>query len=166
MKNKITYNISQEFDLVMIQDKSQRYYIENRIIAQIKWYDSKAIKLQQKYKISLKTLAIISISIPVLTLFSYKYIIKVLIAIIGSISSVISYFVSVDSCKELWLRYRSNCELLKSELHKYLSCSNSFTQKEFNIFVSKCEDCFTSEFLSWKDTQSSTNTQFSSSIGS
>lgn len=161
-----TYDVADEFNLDIITDESQRYYIEHRIIAQIKWYDSKAIKLQSKYKKLLISLAILTATVPVLTFLSDLLVIKILIALIGASSSVISYVISVNSYKELWLRYRCNCELLKSELHKYLCCSDTFDKDNFNAFVKRCEDCLTGEFLSWKDNQSNTDHQFSSSTSS
>lgn len=166
MSNKNAYDVAKEFNLSIIQDEMQRSYIENRIISQIKWYDSKAIKLQSNYKKLLIALAILTATIPVLTFLSDLLIIKFLIAVIGAASSVISYVISINSYKELWLRYRCNCELLKSELHKYLCCSNTFDKNNFNAFVKRCEDCLTDEFLSWKDNQSNTDHQFSSSTSS
>ena len=165
-KSQDTYDVTKEFDLNIILDNHQRMYIENRVIAQIKWYDSKAVRLQRTYKTLLISVAILTAMVPVLTFLSDLLIIKIIIALMGSSSSVMSYIISINSYKELWLRYRCNCELLKSELHKYLCCADTSKNDNFDAFVEKCEDCLTSEFLSWKDNQTDINNQFSSSTSS
>lgn len=63
VKRKSVYDLTKEFDLDVIADTWQRSYIENRIIAQIKWYDDKAIKSQKYYKRFVITSSILSAGI-------------------------------------------------------------------------------------------------------
>lgn len=149
--------MADEFNLDNNISKEQKHYIEHRVLAQIQWYDQKAISCQKLYK-RLSYISIILTSIiPVISLFGEYWVIKVLIALASAIASVLSYVISINTFKELWIQYRSNCELLKSELHKFLNKIGIYNiqdiYKRFDLFCSNCENCFVKEFASWKISQ-------------
>ncbi len=149
---KQKYDISQEFNLKNLSSE-EKDYIENRVINQIKWYDSKAIHTQKYYK-SLSIFSfVLSSSIPLLVLMDNKISEKYIVAFIGAIVSIISYIINICSYKDLWIKYRTNCELLKSKLQLYLYYHNSsknHSSVEFQNFVLECEKFFSDEFLSWE----------------
>lgn len=139
----------------MENDKA-RQYIENRVIEQINWYNSKSIHNQSIYK----RLSIISIimsgSIPVFTLVSdFNWIIKLIIAIISSGVTIISTINSLFNYKEIWGEYRTNCEILKSNLYLYFARQGEFEgfedEQAFNRLVGICEKQIMEEFIGWKN---------------
>lgn len=158
IKNEINpYNIADEFNIDTVTNDEHKHYIKNRVLAQIKWYDKKAIDCQKRYKqLSCVSIVLTSI-IPVLTILGQYTIIKILIAIVSAIVSVISYIITINTYKELWVQYRSNCELLKSELHKFLNKIGDYDTQDINnsfeLFCCNCENCFVKEFISWQTSQ-------------
>lgn len=157
-KEKVNaYNIADEFNIDTAINEDHRHYIKNRVLAQIKWYDKKAIDCQKRYKqLSCINIALTSI-IPVLTILGQYTGIKILIAIASAVVSVISYMITINTYKELWVQYRSNCELLKSELHKFINKIGDYKTQDiydrFELFCYNCENCFVEEFVSWQTSQ-------------
>lgn len=159
---KEKYDISQEFNLKNLAPE-EKCYIENRIISQIKWYDSKAIYAQKYYKkLSLCSFVLSSV-IPIIALTNNHVTEKYIVAVISAIVSIMTYILNLYSYKDLWIKYRTNCELLKSKLQLFLYNKSSLknnSSTEFQNFVDECEKCFSDEFLSWESLnkdQSSTN---------
>ena len=101
---------------------NEHNYIEERIIKQIKWYDSKSVKCQKRYMTCMVVIIIVNGTIPVITLSTAligELWQKVLITILSSSVTVLTAVVSLRNWRDLWIQYRSNCEVLKSNLHKY-----------------------------------------------
>lgn len=120
-------------------DENIKNYIEERLIKQIKWYDSSARLKQTKYKRLVISSIIATSIIPILSLFT-TYTIGVafatIIAILSSTSSVLLSIANLCEFQKLWIQYRSNCEILKSILHRYFTGANEFLGK--NGIVKKC----------------------------
>lgn len=98
--------------------------------------------------------------------FQFNVIVKVIIAILSGSVSVISSMLAINNSKELWIRYRSNCEILKSLLHRYYTNSKEFNleseEEQFQHLVEISEQYLTKEFIDWasifnKPNQSSIN---------
>lgn len=159
----VAYNIIDEFNIDTTINEEHKHYITNRVLSQIKWYDKKAIDYQKKYKQLSYVSVILTSIIPVLTILGQYTGIKILIAIVSATASVISYMITINTYKELWVRYRSNCELLKSELHKFLNKIGEYKTQNiydrFELFCYNCENCFVGEFISWQTTQHKTKTK-------
>lgn len=149
---KTMYNIQDEFNLDTL-DIYETSYITDRVLAQIKWYDNKAKKMQYKYKKFSILSFCLSSAIPILALINSPFLSKIIVAILGAIISIINYILNICTYKELWVKYRTNCEILKSKLHLYLN-KQVRNQENFIDFVCECEKCFTNEFDSWNDIQS------------
>lgn len=150
MKNT-NYNISSEFNLDLLKTY-EKSYINNRVIKQMEWYDNKALSMQSHYKkLSILSFCLSSV-IPILALIQSSFVNKIIVAILGSAVSIINYILNICTYKDLWVKYRTNCELLKSRLHLYLNLQER-NQEKFNEFVQECETCFTDEFNSWNDIQ-------------
>lgn len=137
----------------------QKDYLEKRVLDQIKWYDSKAKFNQEKYKqISIATF-IISSLIPILTLFGETLIIKIAIAVAASSVSILTYVLNINTYKDLWIQYRVNCEMLKSEAVKFANKIPPYnTELAFNKFVENCEQYFTKEFSKWQNITNQSST--------
>lgn len=139
-------------------DEFEKICIEQRLINQIIWYDTSAIKKQSMYKGLMICTIIFTAIIPILSLFtSFKYglIATVLIALLSTSSSAILSILNLCEYRNLWVEYRSNCEMLKSILHRYFMKSNEFNvpDKKVNLdlLISSCEEYMTKEFQTWAE---------------
>lgn len=152
--SSVEYSVSNEFQYENIKDETANSYIKNRILVQIDWYDKKSIQAQKKYKILSVSSVIITALIPIATLLlnlnSINLLIQILIALLSSAATVISGILALCKYKELWVQYRSNCELLKSVLHRFYTKSGEFSNKSdetsFELLVCCCEQYLTKEF--------------------
>lgn len=144
--------IKNEFNLNNLSE-DELCYIKNRLLPQIEWYNNKAENMQKYYKI----MSIISFSlsalIPFIVLFNDDFFTKIITSLIGVTISIINYIINIQEYKDLWLKYRSSCEILKSQLHIYLN-SNQINKEEF---ICQCERYFTDEFTSWYNSKKSNN---------
>lgn len=156
---KDNYIISQyEKYLSEIDDIKKEVYIKTRVIDQIAWYDKKAADKQKRYKmysiISITLTAIIPV-ISIYTGFKYGIVASTLIALFGAIATIISAAINLCEYQKLWIEYRSNCEILKSLLHKYFTGVGVFSdlneEERFNMLVEMTEDYLIMEFKSWSN---------------
>lgn len=165
----LSYSVKNEYKYEKYNNETINHYIDDRLLAQIDWYDSKSITYQKMYKRLTIVSTILSATIPIFTLaldFECEIIFKFIIAIISSIISIISSILAINKYKELWVQYRTNCELLKSILHRYYTHTGEFSlnnNNNFETLVLSCESYFTKEFNSWSNIY---NNQASSSTGS
>lgn len=152
------YSPSSNFqDYLSVFDTNfEKWYIKNRILDQIDWYNKKAVQAQSDFKHWSVASIVLSAIIPILTLLSDMLScrgINILIAIISSGVTVISAILSLYHFQDLWVRYRSNCEILQSILHRYLTRTGEFqnlsVSEAFNILVVSCEEYMTKEFQTW-----------------
>lgn len=148
---KVTDNFRSYLDAVA--PDNQKSYVKYRIMDQIDWYNSKACRSQKLFKSWMITSVILSAIIPVLTLFAECIVAKILIAIFSSAITAISAVISLYHWRELWVQYRSNCELLQSILHCYFTRAGEFhglhDDEAFQRLVDRCEEYMTKEFRSW-----------------
>lgn len=153
--NKPKYSSKDNFQpyLEQISDNFEKCYIENRVLNQISWYSSKASKNQTFFKRWMMVSIILSSSIPVFTMLSDYFFAKILITVISSSITVISSIISLYHFQDLWVKYRSTCEILKSILHRYFTHTGEFEKIPhdfaFNILVMSCEEYMTKEFQTW-----------------
>ena len=94
--------------------------------------------------------------IPVATLLTeYGIAIRILIVSISSAAVAINAILALCSYRELWVQYRSSCELLKSILYRYFNHSGEFRpiadqpDQCAQLLVTLCEEHSTKEFQSW-----------------
>lgn len=127
-------------------------YIEDRVNDQIKWYDSKSIKTQRKYKIYKGITIITSAFIPILSFTNIpgqgtQY----LVAFLGAIITISEGFISLNKYSENWIRYRSICETLKQEKFMYLNESGVYSEEDsnFSFFVERIETIISQENVNW-----------------
>lgn len=136
----------------------EKNYIVGRLINQIIWYDTKAIEKQKKYKFLTIASIILTAAIPVLALFTnfdYGIVATVLITLFGTVSSAILSIINFCEFHKLWIQYRSNCEILKSILHRYFIQGKETSEKgkesNLNLLILNCESYMVKEYRSWAD---------------
>lgn len=133
-----------------------RYYVEERVVRQIQWYDKKSSANQASYKKAMVVSIILGALIPVLTLL-YDVLpplaVKIVITLLGTGVAVVSAINALYKYKDLWVQYRTYCEILKSILHRYLTCCGEYKGKKpelaFSMFVDSCEEYMTKEYQVW-----------------
>lgn len=152
------YEINLPFDINCYSEKEQAY-LQNRLLDQIRWYDKKANFNQKCYKRCSITAFIISALIPVFTLLGECLFIKLLIAISSAIASIINYIINISTYKDLWIQYRMNCEMLKSEVSKFANKIPPYnSDTAFELLVENCEQYFTKEFSKWQNNTNQSST--------
>lgn len=160
-KAKDDYNLQKEFQYPKVKDEFINNYIENRLLAQIRWYSEKSQKCQINYKNLSVCSCILSTCLPFFIMLSeenYTLFIRLIIAALGGSVTIISFILSITNDKELWVKYRSSCELLKSLLHEYYTNSGRFSycnteEEKFQYLVDDSESLLTEEFKSWATMQ-------------
>lgn len=78
-----------------------------------------------------------------------------MISIASAGSAVLLSILYLCEYRNLWIEYRSSCEILKSILHRYFTQTNEFkttdNNKRFKLLVSTCEEYMTKEFQTWTE---------------
>lgn len=139
-----------------MENSPLKTYIEKRVLDQIIWYDQKSVEKQTRFKKLTIVNIILNAIIPIVVLFSdYGILIKALVTGLSSSAGAINAIVALCEFKDLWIQYRSNCELLKSTLHRFFLKSGEFRHIAddqsalMDALVASCEEYFTKEFQSW-----------------
>ena len=155
-KNESDIRIQFQPYLQKIPDTTIKIYIQNRVIEQINWYATKSVEKQRRFKQLSIITVLLNATIPVVTFLSeYGITIRILIVSISSAAVAINAVLSLCSYKELWVQYRSSCELLKSILYRYFNRSGELRLIADNpeqcaqMLVTLCEEHITKEFQSW-----------------
>lgn len=153
------YSIDEEFrkSLSLFPDGPAKNYIVDRLIRQIVWYDTKALGAQRRFQRWSMVSFFCSLMLPVLTILSTHssciVLYQILVAVIGAIITISSTLSARNRYLDLWTNYRSNCEILKSILHRYLTGTSEFYKKSedeaLDLLVSECEEYLVREFETW-----------------
>jgi len=152
------YSVRNEYNSYFedLNDAKLKSYINERILGQIDWYDRKSIYNQKIYKRSMIISIILSALIPIVTIFAdfpITLLSKIIIASLSSCVTVISAVNALCKYRDLWIQYRTNCEILKSVLHRYFTRSGEFggqTEVASNLLlVDVCENYLSKEFQAW-----------------
>ena len=134
---------------------SDEQYIEERIIDQLNYYNQRACKYKFLYFLFNILNITFSVSIPVLTILSTgtkELLIKVLIAVLGSLITLSTSILSLCKFHELWMTYRSASEKLKSFLYLYMTKTSPYnTDQSFSLFASDCENIMMQTNTLWLD---------------
>lgn len=139
----------------LLSDDKEREYICNRIEEQILYYDNKSKYYKNCYRFITVVSLLASSCIPIMTVIISEYIsIKIIIAILASIVTVMTSLEALFGFKNLWIQYRISCEQLKSITFLYITQNGIYSklshEEAFNKYVTICEDYFANEFDSWK----------------
>lgn len=138
-----------EFDFWLngMTNENMKNYIKYRIIKQIDWFEVKGRYCKNKYQSFMFASIIISSVIPVLSIFADgSVLMKTVIAILGSVVSVIGSYITLQNFKELWVEYVSKKSILQNMLYMYFNCRGDFDiedEKERNgKLIDTCENYF------------------------
>lgn len=102
---------------------------------------------------------IISTTIPILALLGENLAVKIITAVAGAAVSIITYIININTYKDLWVQYRMNCEILKSEAIKFKNKIPPYNSEEaFSILVNNSEQYFTKEFSKWQNITNQSST--------
>ena len=145
----ITKRNNDEFDFWInsMADENMKNYIKYRIIKQIDWFEVKGRYCKNKYQRFMFASIIISSVIPVLSIFADgSVLMKTVIAILGSVVSVIGSYITLQNYKELWGEYVGKKSILQNMLYMYFNCRGDFDiedEKERNgKLIDTCESYF------------------------
>lgn len=130
-------------------------YMEDRVEAQIKWYDEKSQKAQKYYKIYQIIEILLAASIPILSGYANSSVaIAVIVGIAGALIAIIESITKLYRFHENWIQYRSTCELLRYQKYLFVTRSapyNPDTETIENIFVRNIENIISAENNQWKN---------------
>lgn len=139
-----------------MENSPLKTYIEERVIDQIIWYNQKSKKAQTRFKQLTVASIILNAIIPIFVLLSdYSIFFKLLVAGLSSSAGAINAIVALCGYKDLWIRYRSSCELLKSTLYRFFLKTGEFRHSAddqsalMETLAVSCEEYFTKEFQTW-----------------
>lgn len=145
----ITKRNNDEFDFWInsIADENMKNYIKYRIVKQIDCFEVKGRYCKNKYQRFMFASIIISSVIPVLSIFADgSVLMKTVIAILGSVVSIIGSYITLQNYKELWGEYVSKKSILQNMLYMYFNCRGDFDiedEKERNgKLIDTCESYF------------------------
>lgn len=126
-------------------------YIEQRVDAQINWYDRKSQTNQRAYK-WLRVYEITAAAmIPFLSGYSDRSEVKFSVGLIGVTIAIVSGALALYHLQENWVQYRSASEALKSEKYLYLTQAPPYdTDQAFELFVQKVEALISKENSGWQ----------------
>lgn len=155
------YEAREEFAAYIghIKDEQVRIYIIDRVLRQIHWYDKKGSSNKSGFKYAMVISIILSALIPVFTLLAdspYELTVKIVITALSSCITAISAVSALYRFRELWVQYRTYCEILKSVLHRYFTLCGEFQglheKDAFPVLVASCEQYMTKEYQVWATT--------------
>lgn len=127
------------------------WYMDNRVVDQIRWYCKKASKYKKLYFSFIIADIVLSAMIPFLALFidvwgKANY----LIAFIGSVVTIISGVISTFQYQKKWIEYRTTAETMKHTQYLYLTKTEPYNRDDcFSIFVQNIESLISSENTNW-----------------
>ncbi len=121
----------------------QQAYIDKRILPQIEYYDRTAIKNRSWY-FSLQTIAVIAAAfVPVVIAFDAD---DAWPALLGGASAVIAGLLTLFKSQEEWVKTRSTCENLRSQLALFQA---GVSPPKFREFAENCERIMEAERGQW-----------------
>jgi len=135
----------------------EEYFFE-RLDKQIGWYDDKSMWNQKWYTRLKRVELILSALIPVAVPFTTEYgLIKIIIAIAGSVIAIITGIHGLYNFHENWIQYRSTCEILKREKYMYQTRSGIYSEAAdpFRLLVERAENIISHENINWTQIQKS-----------
>lgn len=126
-------------------------YLRDRVNDQIAWYDRKS-GANKKGFLWLQVLTLLaSAAIPVLSIGSERLLVRVLVAVLGSLIVVIAGIVSLWQCREHWIEYRTTAESLKNEKYLFLTRTGPYTGEDaFAVFVEHIESILNRQNTAWQ----------------
>lgn len=126
-------------------------YLKDRVEGQIVWYDQKS-NTNKKGFIILQIVALAAAaSVPVFSIFSGDLWARVIVAILGSATAVITGIVSLYQFREHWIEYRTTAESLKHEKYMFQTGTGPYEGEDsFSVLVERIEAMVSQENTAWQ----------------
>lgn len=135
-------------------------YINERLVAQMNWYDRKSSENKTKYKRIKRAESVIAALIPVVITFGafkvvQEYNLEVFLQVVAALAGValviMNSFLELDEHHKLWKEYRVTCEMMRHERYMYMTRSEPYDEADaFPRLVDKIEAILNSETQRWK----------------
>jgi hypothetical protein len=127
-------------------------YLKERLQAQIDWYSRKGTAYKTEY-LTLSTIGIIAASsIP----FLVGYVsednpwVKIFVGFLGVLIAVITGITALNKSQELWIEYRTTCELLKHQKYLFETGTKPYDEEDaFHFLVENVEVLISKEHSKW-----------------
>jgi ABC-type transport system involved in cytochrome bd biosynthesis fused ATPase/permease subunit len=153
-----TYNYNPQARSIALMNDEE--YINERLVAQMDWYDRKSSDNKKKYKRIKRTESVIAALIPVLITFgAFKIVqenglgvfLQVIAALAGVALVIMNSFLELDEHHKLWKEYRVTCEMMRHERYMCMTRSEPYDEADaFPLLVEKIEAILNSETQRWK----------------
>lgn len=136
---------------------SSEEYIRERLDDQINYFDKKSSQCQKYYK-GLKRMEVVLLAlIPLVTIlpcFSDDIFNKVIIVAISVIAGILRHFNFIGTYFDLWIKYRSVAECLKTEKYYFLTGTNIYSNKEdaHSLLIKRTENIISKANEQWLST--------------
>lgn len=147
----------QERNVALMSDVE---YINERLVAQMDWYDKKSSDNKKKYKRIKRAESVIAALIPVMIMFgAFKIVqenhleiyLQIVAALAGVALVIMNSFLELDEHHKLWKEYRVTCEMMRHERYMYMTRSEPYDEADaFPRLVEKIEAILNSETQRWK----------------
>ncbi len=148
-------------------------YINERLVAQMNWYDRKSSENKTKYKRIKRAESVIAALIPVVITFgafkiaqenNLEVFLQVIAALAGVALVIMNSFLELDEHHKLWKEYRVTCEMMRHERYMYMTRSEPYDEADaFPRLVDKIEAILNSETQRWKQIDKKTDKKAKSS---
>ena len=134
---------------------NQAEYLKERVEQQIDWYDCRS-RWNKRWFISLQIVILIaSAAVPVIVLMplvlSEDLWMRIIIAVLGSLTAVLTGIISLLQFRKNWIDYRTTAESLKSEKFMFQTKTGPYTaDNDYSIFVERVEALISREHKDWR----------------
>lgn len=134
-------------------DEPERY-LRERVDEQLAWYENKsAISKRWYYRLQIVTL-ISAATIPVITLSSGEFVVRLVVALLGSVTAVSAGLLSLYQFRDQWIDYRATAEVLKFERYRFVTRVDPYVGSDaFSQFVNRIEAVIIQENQGWQQKQ-------------
>ena len=133
---------------------TQEEYLKDRVDQQIDWYNRRS-RWNKRWFICLQVVILTaSASVPVVVLvpfvFEGKAWIRVAVAVLGSLTAVLTGVISLMQFRKNWIEYRVVAESLKSEKFMFQTETGPYAEGDrFSKFVERTETLISKEHKNW-----------------
>ena len=127
-------------------------YLAHRVDDQLEWYSAKSTANKNLY-LRLQCFSLVAGSlIPLISLSFDNFQARVVVAVMGALTAIVSGLLSLFQYRDLWIDYRSTAEALKREKYLFLAHASPYDDTSaFPKFVDNVESLIISENTQWRD---------------
>ena len=142
-----------EFQDYSCDNEEIQSYINNRVMQQIDWYDKKSNKYKKTYYFFSVFILILNTSTIFISSINDNGQRNIWLIVISCCSAFLVGLNNLIAPKDLWIKYRTYCERLKSVLHRYFVHASEFSNIKINqandLLVTIIENGIATENQTW-----------------